>query len=104
MPTLAPASLGLRVSAITCPGRPEYVRHVRAGMRRRFTDDSSPGPHEPHGAQAPHEYNHVRVIKALFSWTSGNTPDYRQFRLESGISIVAWRLRMMIESAAGRGE
>ena len=34
MPTLAPASPGLRASASTYPGRPEHVRQVRADMRR----------------------------------------------------------------------
>jgi len=63
MPTLAPASLGLRASAIACPGRPEYIRRVRGGMRRRLTHDSRPGSHESHGAQDPHEYNYVLVIK-----------------------------------------
>jgi hypothetical protein len=104
MPTLAPASLGPRASAIACPGRPEYIRRVRGGMRRRLTDDSRPGPHKSHGAQTPHECNHVRLIKTLHGWPCGNTPVYRQFQLESGISIVAWRLQMMIESAAGRGK
>jgi|SRR5215470_18850738 len=104
MPTLAPASLGLRASAITCPGRPEYVRRVRAGMQQRLTEDSGPGSHKSHGAQASHECNHVLFKKAVRGWPSGNTPVYRQFRPQSGIPIVAWRLRMMIESAVGRGE
>jgi hypothetical protein len=102
MPTLTPASLGLRASAMACPGRPEYIRRVRGGMRRRLTDDSRSGPHKSRGAQAPHECNHVNLIKALPGWPSSNTPVYRQFRPESGISTMAWRSQMMIESAGGR--
>jgi len=88
MPILAPASLGRRASAITCPGRPECVRCVRADMRRRLTDDSRLGSHKSHGAQAPRERNHV-LIEARLGWPGGNSPAYRQFLPESGISIVA---------------
>ena len=65
MPTLAPASLGLRASAINHAGKPEYVRHVRADMRRLpggcpvsedrrlFTRWLKAWPRRSQGTQAP---------------------------------------------------